>query len=291
MTDVVTGIVGWIVEPYRYEFMRAALAALVLISVVSAVVGAFVVHKGLAFLGDALAHSTLAGVAIAFVAGGTVSVGALIAAAVTALGIGWTQRRAGVSYDTAIGILFVGMFSIGILVLSLRSGYTPDLFSFVFGNILGVSTSDLVGAAILTVLVLLFVAAFYRDLVFVAYDPAMATASGLPVAAFQYAILLLIGVAVVVALKAIGIVLVNAMLIIPAATSSLVATRLPGIVGGGLVVALAASVVGLHVSYYVGVAASPAIVLVACLIFAVALAYTSWRARRMPEAARVVEAG
>ena len=275
-------IVGWLIEPYSYEFMRVALMALVLISVVSAVVGAFVVHKGLAFLGDALAHSTLAGVAIAFVAGASVSVGALIAAAITALGIGWTQRRAGVSYDTAIGILFVAMFSIGVLVLSSRSGYTPDLFSFVFGNILGVSTADLVAAAILTALVLLFVAAFYRDLIFVAYDPAMATASGLPVAAFQYAILLLIGVAVVVALKAIGIVLVNAMLIIPAATSSLVARRIPGIVAGGLVVALSSSVLGLHISFYAGVAASPAIVLVACLMFAATLGYTSWRARRSP---------
>ena len=274
----------WLLEPYGYEFMRLALVALVLISLVGGVVGAFVVHKGLAFLGDALAHSTLAGVAIAFVAGANVSIGALLAAAITALGIGWTHRRARVSYDTAIGILFVAMFSLGILVLSRRRGYTPDLFSFVFGNILGVSRADLIGAALLAVAVLVFVYAFYRELVFVAYDPAMAMASGLPVAAFQYALLLLIAVAVVVALKAIGIVLVNAMLIIPAATASLVVHRMPAIVAWGAAAALLASVLGLHLSYYAGVAASPAIVLVACLLFALTLAAVSWRPRPLPEA-------
>ena len=274
-------LVGWLLDPYEFAFMRLALLALVLTSVVGAVVGTFVVHKGLAFLGDALAHSTLAGVAIAFTAGANVSLGALVAAAVTALGIGWTQRRARVSYDTAIGILFVAMFSIGVLVLSRRRGYTPDLFSFVFGNILGVSTADVIGSAVLAVAVLLFVLAFYRELVFVSYDPAMAAASGVPVAAFQYSLLLLIAVAVVVALKAIGIVLVNAMLIIPAATASLIVYRVPSIIALATVCALFASVVGLHISFYVGVAASPAIVLVACALFALTLAWVSRRPRAL----------
>jgi manganese/iron transport system permease protein len=274
-----TDVLEWFVEPYRYEFMRLALMALALTSVVGAVVGTFVVHKGLAFLGDALAHSTLAGVAVAFVAGANVSLGALAAAVLTALGIGWTQRRARVSYDTAIGILFVAMFSLGIVILSRRRGYTPDLFSFVFGNILGVSYADVLGAALLALGVLLFVFACYRALVFVAYDPAMAMASGLPVAAFQYALLVMIAVAVVVALKAIGIVLVNAMLVIPAATASLVVHRVPAIAALGTAVALIASVLGLHLSYYAGVAASPAIVLTACVLFAGTLGLVSWRQR------------
>lgn len=280
-------VVGWLLDPYEFAFMRLALLALVLSSVVGAVVGTFVVHKGLAFLGDALAHSTLAGVAIAFTAGLNVSLGALVAAVVTALGIGWTQRRARVSYDTAIGIMFVAMFSIGVLVLSRRRGYTPDLFSFVFGNILGVSTADVIGAAILAAVVLLFVLAYYRELVFVAYDPAMAAASGVPVGVFQYSLLILIAVAVVVALKAIGIVLVNAMLIIPAATASLVVYRVPSIIAVATGCALFASVVGLHISFYAGVAASPAIVLVACALFALTLAWVSWRPRGVPSAEAV----
>jgi manganese/iron transport system permease protein len=257
--------------------MRRALAVLLIVSVVGGVVGTLVVHKGLAFSGDALAHSTLAGVAIAFVNGANVSAGALIAAVVTAIGIGWTQRRGQVSYDTAIGILFVAMFSLGILIISRRSSYTPDLFSFVFGNILGVSDSDLLGAAILGVGVLLFVLVFRRELTMVAYDPAMAETVGVPVRFFQYALLVLIAVTVVVALKAIGIVLVNAMLIVPAAAASLLARQLQRIMLFAVGLGAVSTVVGLHISFHANVATSPAIVLVACALFAVTLVVTSRR--------------
>jgi len=254
-------VVGWLLDPYEFEFMRRALIVLVMISVVGAVVGAFVVHKGLAFSGDALAHATLAGVAVAFVNGASVGLGALVAGVLT-----------------AIGILFVGMFSLGILVMSRRTSYTPDLFSFVFGNILGVSNSDLLGAGMMAAAVLIFVWAFYRELIFVAYDPAMAAASGVRAAPFQYALLVLIAVAVVVALKAIGIVLVNAMLIVPAATAGLIVDRMSRIMAVGAAVALLSSVVGLHVSYYARVSASAAIVLTACLIFLAAALITARRA-------------
>jgi manganese/iron transport system permease protein len=274
---------GWLFDPYQFEFMRRALLVLLIVSVVGGVVGTFVVHKGLAFSGDALAHSTLAGVAIAFVNGANVSLGALVAAVATAIGIGWTQRRGRVSYDTAIGILFVAMFSLGVLVISRRTSYTPDLFSFVFGNILGVSQSDLLGAAILGVATLLFVAAFRRELVMVAYDPATAETVGVSVRFFQYALLVLIAVAVVVALKAIGIVLVNAMLIVPAATASLLARRIQRIMLLAVGIAAASSVVGLHVSFHANVATSPAIVLVACTAFAVTLALVSRRRARAIE--------
>jgi manganese/iron transport system permease protein len=276
-------MIDWILEPYQFEFMRRALFALVVVSVVAPVVGAFVVHKGLAFSGDALAHSTLAGVAIAFVSGGSVTIGALIAAVATAVGISWTRDRARISYDTAIGILFVAMFSLGILVMSTQRGYTPDLFSFIFGNILGVSEQDIAGSLILAALVLAFVIGFYRELLFVSYDPAMAQTAGVPVKIFQYAILVMIAIAVVVALKAIGIVLVNAMLIIPAASATLLAHRLRSIMAIGIGFALAASLGGLHVSFHADVATSPAIVLIACALFALTLGVTGWRRRvRLP---------
>ena len=285
------GLVGWFLDPYSFEFMRRALAVLLIVSVVGGVVGTFVVHKGLAFSGDALAHSTLAGVAIAFVNGANVSLGALVAAVATAIGIGWTQRRGRVSYDTAIGILFVAMFSLGILVISRRSSYTPDLFSFVFGNILGVSEADLVGAALLGGATLLFVAAFRRELIMVAYDPSTAATVGIPVRVFQYALLVLIAVAVVVALKAIGIVLVNAMLIVPAATASLVLRRIERIMLLSVGIAATSSVVGLHLSFHANVATSPAIVLVACGVFAVTLALTAGRRAQIRQQAFAVPGG
>jgi manganese/iron transport system permease protein len=278
---------GWLLDPFTFEFMRRALLALALVSVVGGVVGAFVVNKGLAFSGDALAHSTLAGVAVAFVSGGSVVLGALVAAVATALGVGFTRRRARVSYDTAIGIFFVSMFSFGILVLSRRSTYTPDLTSFVFGNILGVSMTDLLAAAVLTAALVLFVLAFYRELAMVAYDPAVASAMGVRSALFEYAILVMVAVAVVVALKAIGIVLVNAMLIIPPATAGLLVRRLPLIMIYGALLALLAGVTGLYISFHARVAASPAVVLTAAAIFLVVALVTSRRRAALPP----VEAG
>lgn len=278
-------MVEWLIGPYEFTFMQRAAMVLVIISVVSGVVGTFVVHKGLAFSGDALAHSTLAGVAVAFVAGMSISLGALVAGVFTALGIAWTRDRARVSYDTAIGILFVAMFSVGVLVLSTRQSYTPDLFSFVFGDILGISMPDVRNAAVLGVLVLLFLAAFSRELLFVSYDAAMARTTGVPARFFEYAMLVVIAVSVVVALKAIGIILVNAMLIIPPAAASMLATRLHHIMLLAVAFALAASLVGMHVSFHAGLAASPAIVLTGCVIFVVALTFShSRRPLRVPAA-------
>ena len=281
-------MIDWLLEPYQYEFMRRALFVLAVTSVVMGVVGGFVVHKGLAFSGDALAHASLAGVAVAFVSGASVGFGALVAAVLTAVGIGWTRDRARVSADTAIGIVFVAMFSIGILILSRRQSYTPDLMSFVFGNILGVSNGDVIGSAVLAVVLLLFVGACYRELLLVAYDPAMAATTGVPSKVFQYATLVMVAIAVVVALKAIGIVLVNAMLLIPVSTAALFLRRLPSIMIAGALIAFGCAAAGLHLSYYAGVATSPAIVLVACAAFLVVLAVTSRRGV-LPSAAMAVE--
>jgi manganese/iron transport system permease protein len=273
-------MIEWLLDPYQYEFMRRALLVLAVSSVVMGVVGAFVVHKGLAFAGDALAHATLAGVAVAFVSGASIGLGALVAATLTALGIGWTRERARVSADTAIGIVFVAMFSLGVLILSRRQTNTPDLMSFIFGSILGVSDSDVLGSVLLAVALLLFVGAFYRELLLVAYDPGMAATTGVPARLFQYATLVMVAIAVVVALKAIGIILVNAMLLIPVSTAALFLRRLPSIMIAGSLVALACSAIGLHISYYAGVATSPAIVLVACAFFLGGLAVTSRRGLR-----------
>ena len=272
----------WLVAPFEYAFMQRAFASLLIVSVVGSVVGTFVVHKGLAASGSGLAHATLAGVAIAFVNGVSVVFGALIAAVAAGLGIGYVRANSRVSYDTAIAIFFVSAFSLGILVISRRTSYTPDLLSFIFGDILGVSQSDLLGELILAIFVVGFVLAFYREMVMVAYDPTMAAAAGVRAPFFEYALLVLIAVAVVVALQAIGIVLVSAMLIIPPATASLLARRIPQIILISIAISVGASVVGLYASFHADVAASPAIVLASTLAFSVALAATTRRGARLP---------
>ena len=254
-------------EPFQFAFMQRALLATLMVSVVSACIGTFVVLKGLAFIGDALAHASFAGVAMAFVLGGNIYLGALVAVLVTALAIALVGGRARVSFDTAIGIIFVGAFALGILIVSRQANYTVDLFSFVFGNVLGVGRDDLLLIALMGLVVLAMVALFYRQLLFTAYDPTMAAASGVPVGLVQYGLLAMLAVSTVVALKAVGIVLVVAMLVTPAATASLLVRRVHYIMALGAVVGAVSSVVGLYVSYYADVASGAAIVLTATVLF------------------------
>ena len=264
-------------EPFEFAFMQRALMATLMVSVVSACIGTFVVLKGLAFIGDALAHASFAGVATAFVLGGNIYLGAVVAVLVTALAIGFVGSRARVNFDTAIGVLFVGAFALGILIVSRQPNYTVDLFSFVFGNVLGVGRSDLVLIALMGLTVLTMVALFYRHFLFTAYDPTMAAASGVPVGLVQYGLLALLGISTVVALKAVGIVLVVAMLVTPAATASLVVRRVHYIMALGAVVGAVSSVVGLYVSYYAEVASGAAIVLTATLFFLLAFVFSPRR--------------
>ena len=264
-------------EPLELAFMQRAILASLIIALVGGVVGTFVVLKGLAFIGDALAHSAFAGVATAFVLGGNTYIGSVISGVVTALAIGFVSRRGKVSFDTAIGILFVGAFSFGIMLISASRSYTVDLFSFVFGDVLGVGWDDVRIIAALAVLVLVLVALFYRELLFTAYDPTMAAASGVPVAAVQYGQLALLALTTVIAIKVVGIVLVVAMLVTPAATAQLLVRRVPAMMAVGAVCGMIAAVAGLYVSYYANVAAGASIVLVATCMFLLALLFSPRR--------------
>jgi ABC-type Mn2+/Zn2+ transport system permease subunit len=260
-------LIGFLADPFRFEFMQRALVALALVSIVSAVVGAFVVVKGMAFIGDALAHASFAGVAAAFVMGASIYYGAVAAAVLTALAITYVSRQARIQFDTAIGILFVGAFSLGIVIISAQDVYTVDLFSFVFGNVLGVGWEDVWLIGVMGAVVVLLVATFYKELLFTVYDPTMAAAVGIPVALVQYGLLALIGLSTVIALKAVGIVLVVAMLVTPPATATLFVRRLPAVMAMSAGLAMVSSVIGLYVSYHAGTASGASIVLVATVFF------------------------
>lgn len=256
--------------------MRRALLAGAFVALVGAVVGAFVVVKGLAFMGDAVAHSSLAGAAVAFLAGGgsvLISLGAGIAGISVAVGVTAITRRSQIRQDTAIGLLFAGLFALGILLISRTRNFALELNSFIVGNILGATTTDLAVMGVLTFVVLVLTWFFYRELLYTAYDPTMAAAAGVPVAAVQTGLLILVALAAVVAFRLVGIVLVLAMLVAPAATAGLVVRRLPAMMAAALVVGLVAVVVGLYVSFHADVAAGPAIVLVAIALFIVTFVF------------------
>jgi manganese/iron transport system permease protein len=261
----------YVTEPLGLAFMQRALLASLLVARAGGVIGTFVVLNGLAFIGDALSHAAFAGVATAFVLGGSIYLGSIVAGVVTALAIGFVSRRGGISFDTAIGILFVGAFAFGIMLISASRSYTVDLFSFVFGDVLGVGWNDIRVTAALAALVVALVVIFYRELLFTAYDPTMAAASGVPVAAVQYGQLALLALTTVVAIKVVGIVLVVAMLVTPAATAQLLVRRVPAMMVLAVLIGCVSAVAGLYISYYANVASGAAIVLVATGIFLLAL--------------------
>ena len=263
-----------LLEPFQLAFMQRALAATLIVGMLCAVVGAFVVWKGLAFIGDALAHACFAGVAGAFVLGQNIYLGAGIAAVATAVSIRFLARRARLKSDTVIGVLFAFAFSLGVVIISRSRNYTVDLFGFVFGNVLGVGLDDLALISVAGIVVIGTIALLYKELFFVAFDPVMAEASGLPVAPLQYLLLAMLGVTVVVAMKAIGIVLVVAMLVTPAATASLLSHRFHKIMLLATVLSAVASVLGLYLSYYANVASGASIVLVSTALFMLVLGAT-----------------
>jgi ABC-type Mn2+/Zn2+ transport system permease subunit len=265
-----SGILEFFSDPWTLDFMRRGLIAAVLVSVVCAVVGSFVILKGMAFISDALPHASFGGVAVAFVLGGNLYLGGGIAALMTAVLIGFISRRGIIKYDTAIGILFVAAFAFGIALVSRQANYTADLFSYVFGNPLAVRWNDVWLIAGISAFVLAFVLVFFKELLFTAYDPTMAAASGLPVAWIQYALLALLALSIVIALQTVGIVLVVALLITPAATAQLLTRRLPAMMAVGAGVGALSSVAGMYVAWHADLPASASIVLSATAFFAAA---------------------
>jgi len=251
--------------------MQRAFLAASLAAVVCAAVGTFVVLKGLAFMGDAVAHSSLAGMALVYALGGSILLGALAWVVPASLVITYVSRRANVMLDTSIGIIYAGGFALGIIILSQVNNYTVDLFGFLFGNVLGATWGDIIIIGAVAAAVLLVMAILYKEILFTSYDSTMAEVSGVPVRLVQYLMPLLIGVTTVVALKTVGIVLVLALLVTPAATARLLVRRLPLMMATSVLVALAATVVGLYLSFYLDLASGPTIVLVATGIFALVL--------------------
>jgi ABC-type Mn2+/Zn2+ transport system permease subunit len=260
---------NWFLDPLQFSFIVRALAAAIIVGVVCSVLGTYVVLRGMAFFGDALAHTILPGVVVAFLLGWPLAVGALVVGVLTALGIGVLTDRGTLKEDTAIGVIFAGMFALGIALLSLSGSYTIDLAHFLFGNLLGVSTIDLWVIAGLGAVVLITIFFFYKEFLVISFDPVLAVTLRLPTTFLRYLQLILIAITIVTALQVVGIALMLAMLITPAATASLVTRRLPAMMGVSALIGSISGVVGVYVSYYLNVASGAAVVLVATLIFVV----------------------
>jgi manganese/iron transport system permease protein len=258
-------------DPMGFGFMQRGLVASVLIGVLCAVMGTFVVLKGLAFIGDAVSHATFPGLVIAYLVGAPLYVGGAVAAVLTSLAIGVVSRRGRLRFDTSVGVLFAGTFAFGVLVFSTIRNYVADLLGYLIGNVLGISFGDLVQVAILGVIVLVIVLAIRKELLFATFDPLGAAASGLPVGALEYLLLALLGVTIVVSIQAVGIIMVVAMLVTPSATAQLLVVRFGHMMAVAVVLAAVSCVVGLYLSFYLDLASGATIVLVETVFFVAAL--------------------
>ena len=275
----------WLVEPLMYVFMQRAMLAALMVGVLCSVVGCYVVLRSMAFLGDALAHAILPGVAIAYLIHGNLTVGALIAAIVVALGIGFVSRQGAIREDTAIGILFAAALSLGVVLISSIQTYAIDLSHILFGNVLGVSTGDLLLTGGLGSVVLLSVVVCYRPFLVISFDPVLAATLRLPTGMLNNLMLVLLALTIVVSLQTVGVGLVAAMLVTPAATAYLLTRRLRNMMLLSAGFGALSSLVGLYISYYANVVSGAAVVLTATVFFLLAflfapqrgLAWRRWR--------------
>ena len=258
---------SWIVAPLAYGFMQRGMLAAVLVGILCAIVGCYVVLRSMAFLGDALAHAVLPGVAIAYLMGANLLMGALAAAVVVALLISLFSRQGTIKEDTAIGIVFAAALALGVALISSVRTYAVDLTHIMFGNVLGVSPTDVWLIAGIGAAVLLTILAFYRQFLVIAFDPVLAATQRLPVERLRMLLLLLIALTIVVSLQTVGVGLVAAMLVTPGATAYLLTRRLPTMMIVAALIGAVASISGLYLSYYINIASGAAVVLVATALF------------------------
>ncbi len=275
-------IIDFLAEPLHYSFIQRGMLALVLVGGISAVVGCFVVVRGMAFFGDALAHTILPGIALSYTAsGGSIGsnlfVGGLGAGIVSAWVIAWLTRREGLKEDSAVAIVFVTMFALGIAIVSTQSSYTVDLTHILFGSINGISRHDLIIMAGMAALVLLVIALLYKEFLIISFDLNLAHSLKLPVESLRVLLLVLIAVTIVASLQAVGIALMLALLITPAATARLLVKRLHHMLAVASLIGIISGIAGFYASYYLDIPSGACIVLTLSALFALVFLLQSLR--------------
>lgn len=256
------------IDPFQYDFMLRALLVSLLVGVMCPVIGAYVITRNLAFMGDALAHAVLPGVVVALLIGISSFIVAVPVGIIIALMMGYLSRRTGISEDASIGILFAGMFALGLTLLA-TSGKSigVDVEDLLMGQLLGVTTNDVYISLALTAIVVVVLYLSHDHLAFTTFDPLGAKVMGLRTGILDYGLLVLLALVIVIGIQAVGIVLVMAMLVTPAATAYLMARRFVVIMFVAAFIGMVSAVTGLYISFHMDLPAGPAMTLVATVIF------------------------
>lgn len=269
----------FLLEPFTVEFFVRALAGGVLVAVICGVVGTWVVIRGMAFLGEAIGHGMLPGVALATVLGAPVLLGAALSAAAMSAAIGLLQRRGRLSYDTSIGLLFVAMLSLGVIIVSHSRSFATDATALLFGDILAIRPDDIAILAVAVVVTVGVAAAFHRSFVVTAFDPRIARTLGLRPQLAHVVLVALVTVAVVASYQAVGTLLVVGLLLAPAVAARAWTTRIPATMIVATLVGAAAVLIGLLVSWHFATAAGASIAAAAVLLAALSASIRAVLAR------------
>jgi manganese/iron transport system permease protein len=260
-------VIDHLIAPFHYAFMQRAFLTAILVGVLCSTMGTYVILRRLAFIGDGIAHASFAGIVIAYLKGTNFYLGAGIVAVITALGIGFVHRRGRISLDTTIGVLFTGAFALGIFLMSRQRSYSVDLQSFLFGDILSVSAQDVLMIVALALVVAGVTALLFRPLLYTSFDPVVAQASGMNAGAIEYVLLVLIALTIIISLQAVGIILVAALLVTPAAAAYQLTDRFAPMMALSALFGAFCAVGGLYLSYYLASASGATIVLMATVLF------------------------
>ncbi|ABJ62058.1 metal ABC transporter permease [Leuconostoc mesenteroides] len=256
----------------KYNFLQTALVTSILVGIMSGIIGSFIILRGMSLMGDAISHAVLPGVAVAYMLGINLLLGASAFGILAALLIGVVTMKSKLKNDTAIGIVFSAFFALGFILISLAESAT-NLHHILFGNVLAVSDSDLITTAIVLSIVLLFVVTFYKELLITSFDNTFAKAYGLKTQIMHYALMLVLTLVTVTALQTVGIILIVAMLITPAATAYLLTNRMSHMMIVAAIFSVISSIVGLYLSFTFNWASGPAIVLTAAIFFTLAFIF------------------
>jgi manganese/iron transport system permease protein len=263
-----------LLEPLQYGFMQRSLITAVLVGLICAVVGSYLIVQRLALLGDAISHSVLPGLAIAFLLNANIFLGAFIAGVLSTMLIAWVRARSPIKEDAAMGIVFSACFALGITLITLiQRNNKIDLNHFLFGNILSVTTAEVWQTALIALLVIATVVLLYKELLFYTFDPLGAQAVGLPTNLLNFGLMVLIALTIVASMKAVGVILVLSLLITPGATAYLLVTRLHQVMLLGAAIAILSSISGMYLSYFFNLPSGPAIVLVVSSFFSLAFLF------------------
>ena len=268
-----TSVIDFINALGKYDFLQSALLTAIMVGIMSGIVGSFIILRGMSLMGDAISHAVLPGVAVAYMFGFNILIGASLFGILAAVLIGFVASRSKIKTDTSIGVIFSAFYALGFILISMAESSTNS-HHILFGNILAVSDNDIMTTAIVLGVVILFVVAFYKELLVTSFDETYAKTYGLKVQIIHYALMLVLTLVTVSALQTVGIILVVAMLITPAATAFLWTDKLNWMLILSAILGVISSTVGLYFSYTFNWASGPAIVIVAAMLFTLSFIFS-----------------